>query len=225
MPYRFFCLLISVALGYEWLQTRQSEGVKDFQQRLHQLKGRLISAQELEAPDTKIILPNPNWGNLNLAELRLKLGLEACLTGSEISKISYSDRYLYKSGAETLAALLNSENITVNTQILINTKENSRDRSVSTSERKRQLETALASLSIGKANLKITVYPDRTSRLEHGRILEIWRTDGDRYRIFFDKGVDFIEAANRNSYRIKEVTYIVIGRGSDSKNPKIIDKQ
>jgi ATP-dependent helicase YprA (DUF1998 family) len=210
--------------GYEWLQTRQPEGVKDFQQRLHQLKGRLISAQELEAPDTKVILPNPNWGNLSLAELRQKLGLEACLTGSEISKISYSDRYLYKSGAEILAALLNSENIIVNTQILINTKENSRDRSVSTSERKRQLETALASLSIGKANLKITVYPDQTSRLEHGRILEIWRTDGDHYRIFFDKGVDFIEADNRNSYRIKEVTYIVISRGFDSKNSRTIDK-
>jgi ATP-dependent helicase YprA (DUF1998 family) len=209
--------------GYEWLQTRQYEGVKDFQQRLHQLKGRLISAQGLEAPDTKVILPNPNWSNLSLAELRQKLGLEACLTGSEISKISYSDRYLYKSGAETLAALLNSENITVNTQILINTKENSRDRSVSTSDRKRQLETALASLSIGKANLKITVYSDRTSMLEHGRILEIWRTDGDRYRIFFDKGVDFIEVANRSSYRIKEMTYIVISR-VNSKKPRIIDK-
>jgi ATP-dependent helicase YprA (DUF1998 family) len=210
--------------GHEWLQTRQREGVEEIELKLNQMKDRLISAHDLEDPDTTIIFPNPSWGNLSLANLRQKLGLEACLTGSEITKISYSDRYFYKSGAEILAALLKSENVTVNTQILINTKENGHDRSVSTSERKRQLEIALSSLDIGKANLKITVYPDRTSRLEHGRILEIWRTDGSRYRIFFDKGVDFIEENNKDCYRIKESTHIVISRGSDSKNPKIIDK-
>jgi hypothetical protein len=210
--------------GYEWLQTRQREGVEEIKLKLDQMKSRLISAHELEDLDTTIIFPNPSWGNLSLADLRQKLGLEACLTGSEITKISYSDRYFYQTGAEILAKLLQSKNITANTQILINTKENGHDRSVSTSERKRQLEKALASLNTGKSNLKITVYPDRTSRLEHGRILEIWRADGSHYRIFFDRGVDFIEENNKDCYKIKESTHIVISRGSNSKKPKIIDK-
>jgi hypothetical protein len=216
--------LHSRELRYEWLQTRQQEGVEEVELKLDQMKRRLIAAHELEDPDTKIIFPSPKWGNLSLADLRQKLGLEACLSGSEITKIIYSDRYLYKSGAEILAALLQSANITVNTQILINTKENGHDRSVSTSERKRQLGTALSSLEIGKANLKITVYPDRTSRLEHGRILEVWHTDGNHYRIFFDKGVDFIQESTKDFYEIKESTHIVISRGSNSRNPQITDK-
>ncbi len=196
--------------GYEWLQTRQSEGVKNVQQKLNQMKGRLIPAHELEDPETKIIFPEPSWGTLTLADLQQKLGLEACLAGSEIAKISYSDRYLSKTGAIFLTKLLQHKNIISNTQILVHTKEDSRYNSVSASEHKRQIEEAFAPLCLSKASLKVSVYPNRTSRLEHGRILEILHVDGNQYGIFFDKGIDFIEEISHHLYQIKNPTHIVV---------------
>jgi Domain of unknown function (DUF1998)/Helicase conserved C-terminal domain len=207
--------LNSTDAGYEWLQTRQQSGAQNIRQRLEQIKGQLIPASDLEDADTVLITPDRTWRNLTLDQLQKKLGLVDCLTGSQIMKITYSDRFLYGKGAKLFTKLLKSENISDSTQILIDTRENSRDRyPLAIPERKRQLEAALTPLCIKGANLKITVHPDRSSTLEHGRILEIWRADGILYRVVFDKGIDFLETQLDGSYRIKEATYIVINRST-----------
>ena len=207
--------LSSNGSNYEWLQTRHSEGVKEVQHRLTQFEKQRVPLSALEDFDTTLISPNPTWGSLTLAELRQKLGLEDCLAGGSITKLTYRDRFFYENGARLFADLLQSKNVNANTQIVIDTKENSHSRyPVSASERKRQLESALAPLCSSGADLKVTVHLDRNSRLEHGRTLEIWRKTGDCYRIAFDKGIDFIKETETHTrlYKIYELTYIVIHR-------------
>jgi ATP-dependent helicase YprA (DUF1998 family) len=205
--------------SYEWLQTRQSGGVKEVQQRLHQMKEYLIPVSDLEDADTTLITPKPGseWDHLTLEELQQKLGLTICLSGSQITKLTYRDRYFYESGAKLFAALLQSENIMSDCQILIETQENSRDKyPLPAPERQRQLEAALAPLCSSGANLTVTVHLDRSLRIEHKRILEIWRADGDCYRVIFDKGIDFLKKGIDQSYHVKEPTYVVINRTSGS---------
>ncbi len=212
--------LNSTDAGYEWLQTRQKSGVLNIRQRLVQIKGQLIRASDLEDSDTVLITPDRTWRNLTLEKLREKLGLAACLAGSQITKITYSDRFFYEKGAKLFAKLLESENISDSTRIVIYTRENSRDRYPQpAAERTRQLETALAPLCVNGAKLNITVHPDRSLTIEHGRILQIWRADGILYRVVFDKGIDFLEIQLDGSYHIKEATYIVISRSATPNCP------
>ncbi|MBD1847466.1 hypothetical protein H6F89_29515 [Cyanobacteria bacterium FACHB-63] len=118
-----------------------------------------------------------------------------------------------ESGAKLFAKLLQSENINANTKIVIDTRENCRDRyPVPVPERKRQLEAALAPLCSNGAALIVTVHLDHSSNLEHGRILEIYRASGDCYRVVFDKGIAFIKENPTDLYQIQEFTYIVIHR-------------
>lgn len=216
----FTCQGMTIALGlssnesgYEWLQTRHSEGVKAVRQRINQFIQEQVLTSALEDADTTLITPNPSWKNLTLTELRWKLGLEDCLAGGSITKLVYHDRFFYESGAKLFAKLLQSENINVNTKIVIDTRENRRERyPIAASERKRQLEAALAPLCSNGAALKVTVHLEHSSNLEHGRILEIHRASGDSYRVVFDKGIAFIKETPANSYQIQESTYVVIHR-------------
>jgi Domain of unknown function (DUF1998)/Helicase conserved C-terminal domain len=198
--------------SYEWMQTRQSEGVKEVQKRLDYMKERLILASDLEDPDTTLITPTPGpeWDNLTLEELQRKLGLTTCLSGSQITKLTYHDRYFYESGAKLFAALIHSENITPASQILVETQENPRDKDPAP-ERQRQLEVALKPLSSGGAKLTVTVHGAWSHRIEHKRILKIWRADGDYYQVIFDKGIDFLQKRDQ-AYYVKEATYVVINR-------------
>lgn len=205
--------LSSTGTNYEWLQTRHSEGVKAVQQRLNEFEQQLVPISVLEDSDTTLISPNCTWRNLSLTELRQRLGLEECLAGGEITKLVYRDRFFYESGAKLFAKLFQSENINANTKVVIDTRENSRDRyPVSTSDRKHQLEAAIAPLCSNGAALKVTVHLDHTSNLEHGRSLEIHRALGDCYRIVFDKGIAFIKETSPGSYQVQESTYVVIHR-------------
>lgn len=69
----------------------------------------LVSAKALEDPDTVVIFPTPQWGNMSLAELQGKLGLAQVLRGNQVKKLVYCDRYLHESGAELLASLLQGD--------------------------------------------------------------------------------------------------------------------
>lgn len=55
----------------EWFQTRSPEGVERVYHRLQdvQLQATLVLATELEDPDTFVVCPEPNWGDLSLPEL------------------------------------------------------------------------------------------------------------------------------------------------------------
>jgi hypothetical protein len=72
-------------------------------------KATLVSAKALEDPDTIVIFPIPQWGNMSLAELQGKLGLESVLKGNQVKKLVYCDRYLQESGGELLASLLQGD--------------------------------------------------------------------------------------------------------------------
>ena len=196
--------------SYEWLQTRDSDGAGKVRQKLQKMSTQPIPASDLNDPDTELILPKISWKRLSIKELREKMGLTKCLAGSEICKITYCDRFFYKRGAELLAKLLESEGITNRTQILVETRENPNEHYL-LSERKRELELSLKPLEAHGAKIKVVVYPARTSRLQHARILEIHRADNVVYQIVFDKGIDFLESVDE-LYTVKESTYMVVQR-------------
>jgi hypothetical protein len=92
----------------EWFQTRSQRGVETVLQNLKELqqKASKVSAADLDDPQTEVIFPEPNWGQLDLAGLQDRLGFKAILAKGEISSAQYSDRYLDKAGASVLAQLL-----------------------------------------------------------------------------------------------------------------------
>ncbi|MHC5826604.1 MAG: hypothetical protein ACYT04_64755, partial [Nostoc sp.] len=95
-----------------WFQTRSPEGVKTVFSRLEKLRqeARLVQASELEDINTTVIFLNPSekeWrGDFSMSELRNKLRLEAALSGSEVTKVVYRDRYLREEGASIIVELL-----------------------------------------------------------------------------------------------------------------------
>lgn len=89
--------------------------------RLQNLRSQatLVSATELEDPDTFVIYPEPSWGNLSLLELRQRLGLDRVLMGSKARSVFYRDRYLDGKGAKILADLLQSGGLDSNSALTI----------------------------------------------------------------------------------------------------------
>ena len=59
--------------------------------------------------------------------------------------------------------------------------------------------------------VKLTIQPSqRNYHFPHARELEIHKQDGQRYKILFDKGMDFLEAVASETYCVKESTYVVV---------------
>jgi len=127
----------------EWFQTRSQEGVERVYNRLQNLRSqaKLVSATELEDPDTFVIYPEPIWGNLSLLELRQRLGLDRVLMGSKARSVFYRDRYLDGKGAKILADLLQSGGLDSNSALTISVLQDSKSQSAS--ELKAELERAL----------------------------------------------------------------------------------
>lgn len=200
-----------------WFQTRSSEGVKTVFSRLSELRdrARLIQPQELEDPDTIVVFPNPkdnHWhGDLRLSELQKKLELERVLSGSKVTKIVYRDRYLGEPGAKILADLLQGSGFDSQTQLIISIVEDKTARNAS--ELKKKLTTVFVRLQPTKDNLQVHVKPwDKRFDLPHGRDLEIYRQDGQHYKVIFDKGMAFLEARAGGIYRVTEPTYVVVSK-------------
>jgi len=192
-----------------WLQTRSAEGVQTIQARLNDLvsNAREVEAIELEDPNTQVIDPDPSWGSLSLAELRQRLGLETVLMGSPVAKVTYRDRYLDSAGAKNLVDLLKGDWLDKNVQITVNILENL-NRPNRLSEIEKHLEI-VAGQVVQQAYISGVSSSDR---FIHARSLEIQKQDGQRFRILFDKGMDFISKSVDQTYRIREATYVVITR-------------
>jgi hypothetical protein len=202
-----------------WFQTRSSEGVETVLNRLSELRerARVIQPEELEDPDTWVLSlepTNPDWrGDLSLPELRKQLEIERVLMGSKVKKLVYRDRYLRVAGAEILADLLQGDGLDSESQVLILTVEDRDARDAS--ELSKKLTTVFTRLQPTKNNLKVHVkrWHERFD-LPHGRDLEIYRQDGQEYKVIFDKGMAFLEARAGGTYRVTEPTYVVVTRQS-----------
>ncbi len=202
-----------------WFQTRSSEGVETVLNRLSELRerARVIQPEELEDPDTWVLSlepTNPDWrGDLSLPELQKQLEIERVLMGSKVKKLVYRDRYLRVAGAEILADLLQGDGLDSESQVLILTVEDRDARDAS--ELSKKLTTVFTRLQPTKNNLKVHVkrWHERFD-LPHGRDLEIYRQDGQEYKVIFDKGMAFLEARAGGTYRVTEPTYVVVTRQS-----------
>lgn len=200
---------------WEWFQTRSYEGVQTVLNSMHNLQAqaRLIQATELEDPDTSVIFPEPRWGNLSLPQLRERLGIDRILSGSAGMRIVYRDRYLNEKGARILADLLQGDGLDANSSVTIWVLEDAQSQPAS--ERKAQLEEALAKLQDMGVSTSVKVQPwHQRSHFPHARELEIHKLDGDKYKVIFDRGLDFLEAKLNGIYRVTNPTYVVLNQDS-----------
>lgn len=211
-----------------WFQTRSREGVNTVLTRLEQLRSqaKIIPAPELEDPDTIVVLieENSTWKNLSMSQLREKLGIARVLSGSKVTEIIYRDKYLIYNDyfqfepASILAGLLQGKGLDSHSKIKIHTVEDKYKNNASV--RKKELTEIFSAIQPNSNNLEIQVKPwGQHAYLPHGRYLEIHRQDGEKYKIIFDKGMDFLEVKEvkkeahiTSFYSVKEKTYVVINR-------------
>ncbi|BAY12979.1 DEAD/DEAH box helicase [Calothrix sp. NIES-2098] len=199
----------------EWFETRSSEGVETVFQRLEKWRSqaRLVEAKELEDVNTTVIFPDRSWSNLTISQLRQRLGIDRVLSGSGGVNIVYSDRYLNEKGAKIIADLLKADGLNANSSISIRVLEEFQGDSVS--QRKANLEAALAEIKSMGVSIKVSVQPwqqQQRSHFPHARMMEVQTVNGQRYKIIFDKGIDFLELKTTGVYSVTEPTYIVINK-------------
>ncbi len=189
-----------------WLQTRSDRGCETLHQRLEEIKlrSRLVSALELDDPNTRIINPDRTWQNLTLTDLRNRLGLTSILEGQQIQKIYYSDRYLQPQSAEILADLLVGDWLLPNIQISVRFLE-LKDQSHT---RRSDIQSALQAVS-GKV---IQQSMRDLNHINHGRSLVIHKENGVKCTILFDRGLDFLRKLQNQYYEVTESSYVVINQ-------------
>nr|MBA3924616.1 DUF1998 domain-containing protein [Nostocaceae cyanobacterium] len=218
-----------------WFQTRSLEGVKAVFTRLEKLRqeARLVQVSELEDLNTSVIFLNPSekeWcGYFSMLELRKKLGLEGALSESNIMKVVYSDRFLRVEGVKILAELFQSCVFGEHSQISILTTDKAYENDNSFRLRnnpcalKQEFTKLLNIPPLNDANITVDVkgvtvdfkrWSDSSvSDRYHGRYLEIYRQDGKKIVVIFDKGMDFLQSLQSKAgvkYSVKERTYVVV---------------
>lgn len=196
---------------FEWFQTRSDSGVNAVLKNLENLRSqaRIVKASEFEDPDNLVIFPDTSWRNLTLSQLRKKLEFDRIFSGSKINKIVYHDRYLYSQEAKILSDLLQTYEFDNKSSVFIKVLEKYYGES---SERKAELETAFLKLKKIGISVKVNIQlKNQNSHFPHARELEIQRQDGQKYKILFDKGMDFIRKTG-DMYSITEPTYVVISK-------------
>ncbi len=198
----------------EWFKTRSDEGVQTVFNSMHNLRtqAQLVEAKELEDPDTLVIFPEPRWGNLSLPQLQERLGIDRILSESTGMRIVYRDRYLNEKGARILADLLQGDRLDANSSVTIWVLEDAQSQPAY--KKKAQLEEALVKLQEMGVPTSVRVQPwHQRSHFPHGRELEFHRLDGHKYKVIFDRGLDFLEEAKTSgTYRVTNPTYVVVIR-------------
>ncbi|MBU7584145.1 MAG: DEAD/DEAH box helicase [Nostoc sp. TH1S01] len=197
----------------EWFETRSYEGVDTVFQSLQKLRSqaRLVEAKELENPNTTVIFPDRTWSNLTIQQLRQRLGIESVLSGSGGAKIVYRDRYLNEKGAKILADLLQGDGLNADSSVRILVLEDYKGELGS--QRKANLEASLTQIQSMGVSTTVKVQPlHERSHFPHAREMEVQTADGQRYKIIFDKGMDFLELKTSGVYSVTEPTYVVINQ-------------
>lgn len=195
----------------EWFQTRSQRGVETVLQSLKDLqkKASKISTADLDDPKTKVIFPEPSWGQLDLETLQERLGFKAALAKGEITRIHYSDRYLNETGALVLAQLLTSGG-TSDVLVKVHIQEFYDEHSSKDKKRRLGVEAALQR-HLSNCQLNMRPYPRRHSPpFPHRRELAITYKSGTACKVLLDKGMDFLQRQTSELFEITESTYLVI---------------
>ncbi|MEA5593761.1 hypothetical protein [Rivularia sp. UHCC 0363] len=204
-------------------QQRESEAknnVNNFYSLINDLKQREKSniqriktleqqSSQLKNLNASLITLEPNGQDLDITQLRDELGMENILNEGVIKSIFYRDRYLFGKGASILANILTGNWLKSTSYIKIKVLEKD---NTPAHLRKYELENCLNQFTNKGIIVKVEVQPlSCRDYFDHARLLEIERTDGQKYQIIFDQGMDFIQFnLSSNTYSIKTPTYLTI---------------
>ncbi|BAZ48350.1 hypothetical protein NIES4103_09580 [Nostoc sp. NIES-4103] len=210
-------------------QLKQSEKQKlEAQSKISQLNSSIVGLNEemknqidriniledqsfcLDKPNALFIPLEPDGRDLSLTDLRKELGLEEIFKSGVVTRIFYSDRYLYERGGGILADLIIGNWLRSTSHIKIKVLEQPNEQPAAV--RKQRLELSFSRLRRFGSIFQIEVQPYESEEyFNHARLLEINMESGKKYKLIFDQGMQFIKfnSAN-NTYRIKETSYVTL---------------
>ena len=200
----------------DFLEARSEIGVQAVSEQLVRLRAgsRLVSSEEIADPENLIVFPSTSWSAMKLELLRAKLGLAQLLEGQSFEFIEYSDRYINfreRADARFLVDLLNGPWLNPDSQFRVRTNQTKEEDTAGDCSRLHSLESDLSQLD-GVCRYELIWGDFRRPRrtLLHRRELILQSVSGQRHRVLFDKGMDFL-SYNRNTclYTIRDDTYIV----------------
>ena len=200
----------------DFLEARSEVGVQAVSEQLARLRtdSRLVSSEEIADPENLIIFPSPTWPAMNLELLRTKLGLAQLFEGQRFELIEYSDRYINfrdRADARFLVDLLKGPWLNPDSKFRVRTNQTKDEDAAGDRSRLHSLKSDLSQLD-GVCQYDLIWGDFRKPRrtLLHRRELILQAVSGQRYRVLFDKGMDFMNYnANTGLYAIRDDTYIV----------------
>jgi hypothetical protein len=200
----------------DFLEARSEVGVQAVCEQLARLRAdsRLVSSEEIADPENLIIFPSPSWPAMKLELLRAKLGLAQLLEGQSFELIEYSDRYINfreRADARFLVDLLNGPWLNPDSQFRVRTNQTKEEDAAGDRSRLHSLKSDLSQLD-GVCHYDLIWGDFRKPRrtLLHRRELILQAVSGQRHRVLFDKGMDFMNYnPNTGLYAIRDDTYIV----------------
>jgi hypothetical protein len=166
-------------------------------------------SSELNNLNAQLITLEPDGQDFDISQLRKELGIDKILNEGVIKNIFYRDRYLFGKGASILANILTGNWLSSTSYVKIKVLEKD---NTPAHLRKYELENCLNQFTNKGIIVKVEVQPlSCRDYFDHARLLEIERTDGQKYKIIFDQGMDFIQFnPSSNTYSIKTPTYLTI---------------
>jgi hypothetical protein len=200
----------------DFLEARSEVGVHAVSDQLTRLRAdsRLVSSEEIADPENLIIFPSPSWPAMKLELLRAKLGLAELLEGQCFELIEYSDRYINfreRADARFLVDLLKGPWLNPDSQFRVRTNQTKEEDAAGDRSRLHSLKSDLSQLDgICQYDLIWGDFRKPRRTLLHRRELILQAVSGQRHRVLFDKGMDFMSYnANTGLYAIRDDTYIV----------------
>jgi hypothetical protein len=203
----------------DFLEARSELGVQAVSEQLvrSRASSRLVSSEDIADPENLIVFPSPSWSAMKLELLRAKLGLAQLLEGQSFELIEYSDRYINfreRADARFLVDLLNGPWLNPDSQFRVRTNQTKEEDTAGDRSRLHSLESDLSQLD-GVCRHELIWGDFRRPRrtLLHRRELILQSVSGQRHRVLFDKGMDFLSYnSNTCLYAIRDDTYIVAAK-------------
>lgn len=203
----------------DFLEARSEIGVQAVSEQLARLRAdsRLVSSEEIADPENLIVFPSPTWPAMTLELLRTNLGLSQLLEGQSFELVEYSDRYINfreRPDAKFLIDLLIGPWLNPDTRLRVRTNQTKDEDAAGDLSRMHSLKSDLSRLD-GICRHELTWGDFRKPRrtLLHRRELILQSVSGQRHRVLFDKGMDFMGySSNTGLYTIRDDTYIVAAK-------------